>query len=469
MAAGQERQEPEEIAQEAQEDKRIFNISDTPDPELNPVSNNFNIDKYNAYIERLKKNLIAFVDKLAQETGREPTEKIFAEFIVTLDGLQRLVESSSAYPAEQLQSMKHHMERIADGLREDAEMISKIRPYLLEEIQKPKYEGRTLEELSVDDKVWGDIVWSAIRAAEQSSNSLPGAKQGTPQKQYLAVLDKNSLVRANLIDMPFDKINATVWNLLTKNANGQISMQELKVEKSGSNIPVTVFYSIDFDGITTDLNIKKKLTPFDKRVYLAISALFNAGNQIATITQIHYAMGNTANPNDSNTKNIRESIWKMMGAQIYIDNRQQTKFQEYPELQDEYKGALLPAEWGRRRIKGLGSVEVIKIHREPPVVSIAKQKRQYTTIAIENLRIPKFSMTEDNISLCDYLIECVTMKNRPKTILLETIYKHTGINTPVKRTRAVPKLQKILDHFKSCNLIKNYNIDKNSGKLFLFM
>lgn len=467
MAAGQERQEPETFAQEVQEGKRIFNLSDTPDPELNPVSDDFDIDKYNEYIEQLKKNLITFVDELAQKANGEPTEKVFADFIVTLDGLQRLVESRAAYPAGKLQGMKHHMERVADNLRENAEAINKIRPFLLAEIQKPEYEGKTLEELSTDSELWGKIVAAAI--AGQSANSLPETQRGTSKKQYPAAIDKNSLVRANLIDMPFDKINATVWNLLTKNANGQISMQELKVEKSGSNIPVTVFYSIDFDGITTDLNIKKKLTPFDKRVYLAISALFNAGNQIATITQIHYAMGNTANPNDSNTKNIRESIWKMMGAQIYIDNRQQTKFQEYPELQDEYKGALLPAEWGRRRVKGLGSVEVIKIHREPPVVSIAKQKRQYTTIAIENLRIPKFSMTEDNISLCDYLIECVTMKNRPKTILLETIYKHTGINTPVKRTRAVPKLQKILDHFKNCNLIKNYNIDKSSGKLFLFM
>lgn len=456
MAAGQERQELEEITQEVQEDKHIFNISDTPDPELNPVSNNFNIDKYNAYIERLKENLIDFVDKLAQETGKEPTEKIFAEFIVTLDGLQRLVESSSVYPAGQLQSMKHHMERIANGLREDAETISKIRPYLLEEIRKPKYEGKTLEELSVDDKVWGDIVWSAIRAAEEA-----GTDSGIEETAKLLPLLQSVIPKSHI--MP----NNSLMNTLQQKPSINAGAFDMVVSKGTKNRKeITNYTIINYESENTGITItNNKLSEYERQVSDAIISLWEQAKEdgvppIFSTDMIYRAMPGSGDKASAQQRGaITRTIEKLRNLHIYIDATEEMKKRgligekDKFTIDDFYLSAK-KAEYIKAK-NGGQTISAYIIQSEPIVLMYARMTKQIITIPAKYIAIKKIkrgiisneiiAMNPDRQAMSGYLIRQIGwMKHdlnnkvaspRSNIILFDTLFRETDTYTE-SRTQA---------------------------------
>ena len=266
--------------------------------------------------------------------------------------------------------------------------------------------------------------------------------------------------RADIIEYPIDRVNNVIWGLLERDTAGQIA---IAAEKRGSKKEISILYSINFDNLGDEITISKRLLPFDKRVYIAVSALFNAGNNVISLTQIHYAMGNTSRPKAGQLQRINEAIKKMNGAAITVDNSQEIAA-NYKYMQFKYEGSLLPLERIEASVNGQLTDAAIHIFREPPVITFAKKRNQITTIPVKLLQSP-MNKTDANLQLEDYLLERISREARSKgngktaRLLYKTIFDHAGISTAKQKQRAPEKIEKYLQYYTKTNFIKGYSME----------
>ena len=278
---------------------------------------------------------------------------------------------------------------------------------------------------------------------------------GKPEAKLLSVTGK----RVQKIDFPVDKVNSKVWKLLEAAPNGQIG---IAAEKRDSKKQLTILYSINFDSLGDNVTITRKLEPFDKRVYLAVSALYNAGNSIISFSQIYRTMGNTHSPNAHDIEKISDSIAKMAAARVSLDNTQEAKSYKYDKF--TYTASLLPMERLEGVINGKAVEAAIHLFREPPLVSFARGRKQITTIERQLLETP-VNKTDQNLLLEDYLIERIAHAKagrQPAKILYDTLYAEARITTKKQRQRAGDKLGAILGHYVKCGFINGYT-DEGDG------
>lgn len=294
-------------------------------------------------------------------------------------------------------------------------------------------------------------------------------KDGNPYDMIGAIVDL-SISSADLLPrttalslekllFPIDKVNRNVWSLLEETTGKQIA---IGVERRGDPEEINLLYSIDFDDLPQGLTITKKLEPYDKRVYITIAALFNAGKRIVTYTEIYKNMGYTGRPGQSDLDKIDKAVSKMCAAHIYLSNDAEIKA-AYKRNRYVYDGALLPMERVRAIVNGQLAESAVKLFREPPLVSFARDRKQITTITRKMLESP-LSKTDENLRIEDYLIEeiaSVKRGQRKNKFLYETIFAKTGLTGKSKqkqRQRAPEKIRKLLAHYVNCGTISRYEL-----------
>ncbi len=262
------------------------------------------------------------------------------------------------------------------------------------------------------------------------------------------------------LQYPIDKVNNKAWRLLEESdGTGQLTFA---LEKRGSTKEANAIYSIDFSNLENELQITRKLTAFDKRVYVAIGSLYNAGNEVMTLTQVYSCMGNAGRPCSNDIKNINDSITKLSGARIHLDNIGETNVYK-TRRKFEYDGQLLYMERISAYVNGQFVDGAIHPLREPPLIEFARKRGQITTIERKVLESP-LRKTEGNLKLDDYLLEAIaTMKNKAEKkapwnnkILYATIYRENGITERKERSRAIDKIRKYLEHYKKTGFIADF-------------
>lgn len=264
--------------------------------------------------------------------------------------------------------------------------------------------------------------------------------------------------RADKVEYPLDKVNSVVWGL---NESASSGCKHIAAEPRGADCKVDILYSIDFDALGEGVSVSKQLLPFDKRVYIAVASLFGAGNDVISLTQIHYAMGNTGRPKAEQLGKIRDAIKKMNSAAITVDNSQEIEA-KYKYAQFKYWGSLLPFEMVEASVNGKLTEAAIHIFREPPLVSFAKQRGQIATIPMKLLQSP-VNKTDANLQLEDYLLERISrfrLKREPGRILYGTLFKAAGIETYKQKQRAPEKIETYLKYYQQNDFIKGYTMDK---------
>jgi hypothetical protein len=276
---------------------------------------------------------------------------------------------------------------------------------------------------------------------------------------------KAELRKADKINYPVDKVNNNLWGTIENSPNGQLAFSTVK---TGKKKEVTILAAINFVNMQ-GVKITKKLTNFDKRVYIAVAALWNAGNKVITLTQIHYAMGNTQRPAKYQLEKINEAVSKMTTAKLFLDNALEVEKLKYKYGKFKYDGALLPMERMTATIKGQLSDAAIHIFREPPLMTFARERNQITTFDVKLLQSP-VSKTDGNLAIEDYLLERIAgAKNAAakgkkviiNTILYETLFENAGIKSRMQKARAIDKIKTYLDYYKSNGYIKDYVAEAN--------
>ena len=495
---------------EQQEDRPVIRI-DTPeyDPTLDPESPEFDAEKWAELMERKKeigKQLKESLDKTiadmgtpifkAFSSGEIPTaikdamtdavkpvsqavetpgvsaaalERIKAAANEMRDTLNQIVAPS--FKAAQAYFKSDEWKTIRDAVAKIAEIaplwlklgdeIEELTPYIEAELQKPEYEGKTISELfntaETDEDgnpIESSLLLKALHAAQAARDA------DTAKKEPIHTTAK----RTKTVEFPLDKPNSILWSLLEKDTKGQVTFN---MAKFGSKQNIPAYYAIDFDALGDDITITKRLLPFDKRVYIAVSALFNAGNNVISLSQIYYAMGYTGRPGTKDLSRINDAITKMMTAHIFFNNEQEAEKYKYPKF--VYDGSLLPLERGTAIVNGQLADAAIHIFREPPLITFAKQRKQITTVDVKLLQSP-VSKTDANLQIDDYLIERISKarngKGKSCRILFKTLYDHTGIpdkpktNTEKQQKKRAPdKIKKYLTHYQQQGFISRFTME----------
>lgn len=276
---------------------------------------------------------------------------------------------------------------------------------------------------------------------------------------------------------PLDKVNSNFFNnpidekKLIENTFklGYNTSNKLKTKNNNSEIDKIpdIIIAVDFAAIDKNINIeiKKQLTPYDKRVYVAISSLHADGRDYMTLTQIHAAMGHKSRPNSNNIEKILKSIDKMSFTSIRISNK--SECDNFPgTIPYTYEGYLLPLEKIYEGYKPYPDATLYHLFKEPPLYTISKNRNQCTTIkqAVLETPLPK---TDNNIAIEDYLVKEIShMKNNPKfskKMLYETIFKNIGISDRHQKLRTKNTINTCLEYYKSkeVGFIRDFSIAEN--------
>lgn len=333
--------------------------------------------------------------------------------------------------------------------------LKALLPFLLEEVKdlrkQPGMEDLTLRKFlqNVDEngEPTESLFSQAIKRARQKKNNIDIQDSAT----NIPIVTVKPIDK---VEYPLDKPNSIIWNLL------EVAEEiEFATEKHTSKKEATVVYSINFDELENEIAISKKLTPFDKRIYMAVSALFNGGNEIVSITQVLSKIGMTGKPSKQDVTKTLESLKKMLTAHIHIDNISEHKtYKNYPQF--KYDGILLPIEIVSAYINGQLTESAVHIFREPPMITFAKERRQITTIPTHLLESP-VSKTDQNLIIDNYLIERISRAKRGKTnkikMLYNTIFENCNITTVKQKQRAPEKIERYLTHYIKCGFITRYN------------
>lgn len=255
--------------------------------------------------------------------------------------------------------------------------------------------------------------------------------------------------KVDSLDYPLDKPNDVIWGLLGEiPKNGQYAFH---MERRGSKAPVLTLFSIDFSKIEEQIEasggkITRKLSQYDKRVYVAAASIYNSGQNVFSFTRLYEAMGNTGRPGAPDFAKLEASIKKLEGAIITLDNKAEIEAgYKYPKF--KYYGSLMPLEFVKAEIDGVPVDAAIHLFREPPLISFARQRKQFTTIALKMLQAP-VSKTENALAIEDYLLEYIARTKDERKSSAETLTKLQGIkaeNRTEKDNQRIEKLKKELD------------------------
>lgn len=419
-------------------------------------------DRLNSMLD--KEEINAAANAIA---GRSLTPEKLADMVQTVNDI---------LGSEQYQQMKEFVEetkaaieafRTAQG---GAKMhAATLAPFLKQVLEE---DNSSYDLFDIIDHPKAKKYKAIIARAEEKREQFLEARKAIDDTELLArELPRIINKPIKKITFPLDRPNNIVWDMLqVTESNGQLNLNIL-TGKDLIDKDISVLYSIDFDSLPPNVKITKKLTVFDKRVYIVMAALFYAGNDIVSVTEIYKNMGNAAakkkRPNDTDLQKLNDSITKMQAAHIYIDN-----WKEYKNAKGythfKYDGSLLPCERIEAFKNGKLTESAIHIFREPPLITFARERKQIATFPREVLDSP-VSKTIDNLTLEDYLIGRIAhmknARNAPRKILFETIYKNCEITDRMKKSRTPEKLNRYLQHYVNVGWIANYTVESDGVKI----
>ena len=354
------------------------------------------------------------------------------------------------------------------------EVSQALAPYLVvlenEDLIKEELEKRGFTEdmytlADSDDPEKRKLFLDAFHAVVEAIGKDSSIEES---EQIINVITK----KANSIEYPLDKLNSLMWS-----KEGNLSVEVNVAKEEDREKDISIAYAIDFTKLIQNgsVMISNALTAYDKRVYIAVAALFKVKNEILSIPMIYHAMGFAGDPGESDRAQIYKSIIKMRFTAIHIDTTKEARIYKYPKF--EYNGALLPSDDERNvLINGNFTERAIRFFIEPPLIKFARERKQITTFDIKLLQSP-ISKTDINLKIEDYLLERIARAKegtgQPK-ILYKTIADKVGIENMTKdnqknlRKRLPDKINRYLNYYVKCQFIKKYVIDKDGVTVFFF-
>ena len=251
--------------------------------------------------------------------------------------------------------------------------------------------------------------------------------------------------KAESIVYPLDKLNFNLWQGL------ESKKYNVSVEKQGSKEEIKVYFTPKFSG--------EPMNAYDKRVYLAVCALYEAGNERITAGMIYRAMGGKGYKGLEKYEKLKQSIEKMAVVRISIDNEQEAIKYKYRSFSVTNDYLLNCSSVEKIELKGGKSDYSIHIFEKPVLMRYAEEHKQVTTYTPEQFQMP-LSMTEMNCAIDDYFrYRIARASGKTVKIKLETLFKYCNIRTKNDRRYAKQRFDMFLKFYAEVKLIQTYTIE----------
>lgn len=355
-----------------------------------------------------------------------------------------------------------------------------LTPFLKRELQKPEYNGAKVEDVkiyfnpftgapfqwAIDNEPPADWMERHKITGRQALQAWQAAKEAKE------AAEKINIKRANDVTYPVDKPNSNIWKFDEERSAVRFDMTAKKDNKPH----VYALYSITFtdDNILKEANMSKRLSPFDKLVYMAVwsSAKMNQHNSyyVTTLSQIYYTMGNTSKPSHDQLARIYDSMRKMRSANVTLNNQQEHERYKNIPLSSLLDAPLLPFEASSMYTNGKLTDTGIVLYREPPLITFARERKQLSAVPIKYMQIP-LNRTDENIAIDDYLkvriLREANKHTRDFRIIYEKLFEKCGITERRSKSRAKNKIKSLLNFYKKNSFIENYTVQSDGVKITL--
>lgn len=357
----------------------------------------------------------------------------------------------------------------------------------------------------------------AIITSITTSNHVHGKLTTSLEKKIQSIVfgrdpqnRRKSLSNIKTYGLMNDKVNAQLLqdstNIFQQEADGQL-MLRWEVDQSGKNeeqIPVLVGLTYEGEG----LRIGKKTTAFDKQVYEAVGTryhylrredpeadLYITPQEIWRTMNGKNASDKNAKPGEKQLKRICDSIRKMQFTSLVMDITEEIKKRHYTFddariVKGQISTYLLKCDEVDFTTENGLKLHGFRISEEPILYTYNRIKDRLLFVPYEMLDTSNYVSDSENVAeFKGYLLQQIQLMinarekgnngnyfKRSNNILLETIYKDTGILTPeerandtaftsdnarnsyIRKTRKADreKIEKILDAWTAKKFIKGY-------------
>ena len=280
-------------------------------------------------------------------------------------------------------------------------------------------------------------------------------------------LPKVDTKKLDNICFPLDKVNSTLWYGFPVGEVKDLKAESDKDSRKGKQASILLL--LDFAALN-GVNISRELTVYDKWVWNACANLKDQGHDVITAEQIYKAMGNTGRPNAKTKEKIMESVETISRARVTIDTTEEHElYPKYERIKATFP--LLATETCTAYARGQIVESAIKIIDAPKLFAFAENRQQVTRLPLNVLDSP-VSKTDDNLLLSDYLLTRISKmrnsKNISRTILIDTICQRCCIETYKQKQRLPEKIERILNHYKNLEWIKDFKLTEREIEIVTF-
>lgn len=364
-----------------------------------------------------------------------------------------------------------------------------------------------------EEKALQDALEEIIDASPYTTNE-PIKEDAAP------LLDINKLMRNPLSDITIyglmnDKVNAQLiqGDFFTQEANGQLTIRFAVDQAPKNQKQAAVYMALTYEG--TEGKLTKRLTAFDSAVYNAVATRFYYWQQeninsplYITPQEIWRTMNGKksgdgkAKPGKAQLQRICDSLDKMRFTRLYMDISEEIQaFNLYIDddrvTERKIDTYVLNCSKVEFKTEKGNVIQGYKIGDEPILYTYNRVKKHILYVPYEMLDTSTNTSDSENVTeFRNYLLQQIQLMknalegkgkyyNRNRIILLETIYRDTGILPPeerikgdyanettrqqlIRRTRKADreKIEGILEAWKAKKWIRGYIIlNKNNEPL----
>ena len=322
-----------------------------------------------------------------------------------------------------------------------------------------------IEALRENPEALQDL-FAVIVEAVESSDYTDNAEITDQQKKPLEVLRirRNPLAEIATYGIMNDKASAQLiqdGEIFQQKADGQLTLRWAVNQAPKKREAVPVYMALTYEG--SDFKVTKKLSDYDKRVYEAIGTRFFYWQQenpqkplYITPQEIWRTMNGKssrdgkAKPSEKQLKRICDSLDKMRFTRFYMDISAEIEAFNLSIDDERITGGRIEtyvinsSKVEFTTDKG-NTVQGYRIGEEPILYTYNKAKKHILYVPYEMLDTSQFTSDSENVTeFKGYLLQQIQlMKNaaaeggkrfiRSNIILIDTIYKETGILPPEER------------------------------------
>lgn len=386
-------------------------------------------------------------EKLEQATEEFKKALLDASHEKTRKALKSIVEDMGKDLAADLANIiRENMGLFEEQLEE----WEALQPYIAEELKKPEYKGKTLEEIAKESGADTEKVESIIDAAR--ANML---RPKPPQIQY----HDSHEIKANT-----DKLANVFFSTLPlennmETINGQRTFAPLPLKYEGDNDPreITVQYDYTFnEAVIKEFNLPKSFGSLGFFVSAICDNLYDEGNTTVSITKIWHELGCTGSPagNDPTVKKVLQILRLGMSTILTVDPTQIAA--GWGKTDDVFKHKLIspviPVQILEKQLKANGRTTdaTINITGHSPFYLLGAPLKRYSTWKKEVLQLYSGRRTERYYSVMKYLLINIgwlrhSHSKRSNKITYKDLYKATGAKTTRDKQLTKNMLYKIID------------------------